>query len=145
MRSAHEAVGKLVRLCEERKCRLVELPGEAFDAIQPGLSGKVGAVLGVKNALAAFQSFGSTAPAAGCAAAGNVLRKKARVRVARQQARRAKPQAIGKSRLDDVPHRHPARNHRQHVLLIRRQHVQHVRHLAVEHFLEGIVEVALLR
>jgi argininosuccinate lyase len=62
LRSAHEAVGRLIRLCEERKCKLVELPGEAYDAIQPGLSGKVGAVLGVKNALAAFQSFGSTAP-----------------------------------------------------------------------------------
>lgn len=63
LRSAHEAVGRLVRQCEERKCKLVELPAESYDAIQPGLSSKVGGVLGVKNALAAFQSFGSTAPA----------------------------------------------------------------------------------
>jgi argininosuccinate lyase len=62
LRSAHEAVGKLVRQCEERKCRLVDLPAATFDAIQPGLSGKVGQVLGVTNALAAFQSYGSTAP-----------------------------------------------------------------------------------
>jgi len=63
LRSAHEAVGKLVRQCEEKKCRLVQLPAASFDAIKPGLSGKVGGVLGVKNALAAFQSAGSTAPA----------------------------------------------------------------------------------
>ena len=63
LRSAHEAVGKLVRQCEERRCRLVNLPAESFDAIQAGLSGKVAKVLGVQNALAAFQSVGSTAPA----------------------------------------------------------------------------------
>src|SRR5216683_2831460 len=37
LRSAHEAVGKLVRQCEERRCRLIALPAEAFDAIQAGL------------------------------------------------------------------------------------------------------------
>ena len=63
LRSAHEAVGKLVRQCEERRCRLVDLPAEAFEAIRPGLSAEVPEVLGVKNALAAFQSYGSTAPA----------------------------------------------------------------------------------
>jgi argininosuccinate lyase len=63
LRSAHEAVGALVKQCEERKCRLAELPKEAFEAIRAGLGAKVFGVLGVKNALAAFQSFGSTAPA----------------------------------------------------------------------------------
>lgn len=63
LRSAHEAVGKLVRQCEERKCRLIDLPQSAFEAIQPGIGGEVGKVLGVANALAAFQSYGSTAPA----------------------------------------------------------------------------------
>jgi argininosuccinate lyase len=63
LRSAHESVGALVKQCEERKCRLAELPKETFDAIRPGVSAKVFAVLGVKNALAAFQSYGSTAPA----------------------------------------------------------------------------------
>ncbi|OAI45662.1 argininosuccinate lyase [Planctomycetaceae bacterium SCGC AG-212-F19] len=63
MRSAHEAVGKLVRLCEERGCRLAQLPAEAYDAIRPGLSSGVYKVLGVPNALAAFRSAGSTAPA----------------------------------------------------------------------------------
>ncbi len=63
LRSAHEAVGKLIRQGEERKCRLVDLPAISFDAIKPGLSSQVAAVLGVKNALTAFQSYGSTAPA----------------------------------------------------------------------------------
>ena len=63
LRSAHEAVGKLVRQCEERKCRLADLPAASFDAIKPGLSAEVPKVLGVQNALAAFQSYGSTAPA----------------------------------------------------------------------------------
>jgi argininosuccinate lyase len=63
MRAAHEAVGKLVRLCEERRCRLSDLPATAFDEVRPGLSEGVYKVLGVANALAAFRSAGSTAPA----------------------------------------------------------------------------------
>lgn len=63
LRSAHEAVGKLVRLCEERRCRLVELPPEVYDSVSAGLGGEVYTVLGVANALAAFRSYGSTAPA----------------------------------------------------------------------------------
>ncbi len=63
MRAAHEAVGKLVRLCEQRRCRLADLPAEAFDSVHPGLSSGVYKVLGVANALAAFRSLGSTAPA----------------------------------------------------------------------------------
>lgn len=63
MRSAHEAVGKLVRLCEERRCRLADLGAEVYDSIRPGLSCEVYKVLGVANALAAFRSAGSTAPA----------------------------------------------------------------------------------
>jgi argininosuccinate lyase len=63
MRSAHEAVGKLVRLCEERRCRLLDLSPEVYESIRPGLSSGVYQVLGVRNALAAFRSAGSTAPA----------------------------------------------------------------------------------
>jgi argininosuccinate lyase len=62
MRAAHEAVGKLVRLCEERRCRLVDLPAETYESVCPGLSQGVYQVLGVANALAAFRSAGSTAP-----------------------------------------------------------------------------------
>jgi argininosuccinate lyase len=63
MRAAHEAVGKLVRLCEERRCRLAELEAEVYESVRPGLSPGVYKVLGVANALAAFRSVGSTAPA----------------------------------------------------------------------------------
>jgi argininosuccinate lyase len=63
MRSAHEAVGRLVRLCVERRCRLADLPPEEYEAVQPGLGAGVYQVLGVANALGAFRSAGSTAPA----------------------------------------------------------------------------------
>jgi argininosuccinate lyase len=62
MRSAHEAVGKLVRLCEERRCRLADLPAEVYESIRPGLGSEVYQIVGVANALAAFRSAGSTAP-----------------------------------------------------------------------------------
>jgi len=63
MRSAHEAVGKLVRLCEEKRCRLADLPGETYDAIAAGTGARVHKVLGAANAIQAFRSEGSTAPA----------------------------------------------------------------------------------
>jgi argininosuccinate lyase len=63
MRAAHEAVGKLVRLCEERRCRLADLPAPVYENVRPGLSAGVYKVLGVANALSAFRSAGSTAPA----------------------------------------------------------------------------------
>ncbi len=62
LRSAHEAVGKLVRACEERKCRLVDLSAETFEGIHAGLSKSIYGVLGVRNAIKAFKSEGSTAP-----------------------------------------------------------------------------------
>jgi argininosuccinate lyase len=57
MRSAHEAVGTLVRECEQQKCRLADLPDARFPV--PGVK----AALGVANSLSAFKSYGSTAPA----------------------------------------------------------------------------------
>jgi argininosuccinate lyase len=60
MRLAHEAVGKLVRLCEERRCRLRDLPPDAFDAVRPGMAQQIQEVLGVENAVRAFRSVGST-------------------------------------------------------------------------------------
>jgi argininosuccinate lyase len=62
MRAAHEAVGKLVRLCEQRQIRLAELDADVFESIRPGLSSGVYKMLGVANALEAFKSTGSTAP-----------------------------------------------------------------------------------
>src|SRR5262249_34819958 len=63
LRLAHEAVGKLVRLCEERRCRLADLPAEVYESVRPGLASGVYQVLGVQNALSAFRGAGSTAPA----------------------------------------------------------------------------------
>ncbi|MFL6531570.1 MAG: argininosuccinate lyase, partial [Chthoniobacterales bacterium] len=63
MRTAHEAVGRLVRSGEERGCRLADLPAEMFDSILPGLGSAVYPVLGVAQSVAAFRSYGSTAPA----------------------------------------------------------------------------------
>ncbi|MGF1581170.1 MAG: lyase family protein, partial [Gemmataceae bacterium] len=62
MREAHEAVGKLVRSCEESQCRLADLPSEEFEQVWSGIGEEVYGVLGVQNALAAFKSYGSTAP-----------------------------------------------------------------------------------
>jgi argininosuccinate lyase len=63
MRSAHEAVGTLVRRCEEQRCRLADLPDAAFEQVCPGRGAELRGTLGVANALAAFTSVGSTAPA----------------------------------------------------------------------------------
>ena len=63
MRTAHEAVGNLVRLCESKRCRLVDLPAVEFEKYCPGIGPKLKDVLGVSNTVKAFQSYGSTAPA----------------------------------------------------------------------------------
>lgn len=62
MRTAHETVGGLVRECESRNCRLVDLPADRLEKLLPGKSSVVAEVLGVQNALRAFCSYGSTAP-----------------------------------------------------------------------------------
>ena len=56
-------VPELVRLGEEQRRRLADLPAEAFESVRPGLAADVYSILGVRNALAAFRSAGSTAPA----------------------------------------------------------------------------------
>lgn len=63
MRTAHEAVGVLVRECEQQRCRLADLPTERFNQACPGIGDDVRQVLGVRNALKAFKSYGSTSPA----------------------------------------------------------------------------------
>jgi argininosuccinate lyase len=61
-RSGHEIVGKLVGLCERRGCRLTDLTAADFAAASPAIGPEVRDSLGVANAIAAFRSFGSTAP-----------------------------------------------------------------------------------
>ena len=62
MRTAHEAVGRLVKECEQRQCRLTNLPIELFDGVAPGHGERIRSSLGVANAVAAFRTYGSTAP-----------------------------------------------------------------------------------
>jgi argininosuccinate lyase len=64
MRHGHETVGRLVALCEERKCRLQDLSLtdlQAYCAIGDVLvvDESVYSVLGAENAVAALSSFGS--------------------------------------------------------------------------------------
>ncbi len=59
MRTGHEVVGKLVRLCESRKCKLVDLAltdlQQACDKIEAGVSEWIG----VRNVVQRLTSFGS--------------------------------------------------------------------------------------
>ncbi len=61
-RTGHEVVGKLVSLCESRRCRLADLSLEDFQTACPAIGADVQGSLGVKNAVEAFRSYGSTAP-----------------------------------------------------------------------------------
>ncbi len=62
-RTAHHAVGALVGEALQRRVTLSELPLESFQKVDPRLNDEVYQVLGVKNAIQAFASYGSTAPA----------------------------------------------------------------------------------
>ncbi|EAQ80893.1 argininosuccinate lyase [Blastopirellula marina] len=61
-RTAHHQIGALVKQAMEQNCRLADLPLETFQALNPSLDESVYEVLGVDKAIAAFQSYGSTAP-----------------------------------------------------------------------------------
>ena len=63
-RTAHEVIGHLVAVCERRGChRLADLPDADFAEAHPSLGPGAKEVLGVGNAIKAFRSYGSTAPA----------------------------------------------------------------------------------
>ncbi len=59
MRTAHETVGKLVALCDSRKCRLSDLPLTDLQSACDRITADVSQVLGTANAVAALRSFGS--------------------------------------------------------------------------------------
>jgi len=61
-RTAHHLIGNLVRQATTRGVTLAELPLEVFQQADPALDNGVFEVLGAKNAVKAFQSYGSTAP-----------------------------------------------------------------------------------
>lgn len=65
LRAAHETVGRLVRECEARGCRLAQLPDETLSSLLPQHPDAVAQLrqrLGIARALLAFRSHGSTAP-----------------------------------------------------------------------------------
>ncbi|MDB5390768.1 MAG: argH [Planctomycetaceae bacterium] len=62
MRTGHEVVGKLVRTCESRSCRLAELNLDELQAACDKIRPDVTQVLGARNAVAALQSYGSGGP-----------------------------------------------------------------------------------
>jgi argininosuccinate lyase len=63
-RTAHEVIGRLVGQCERRGLkRLADLSDAELAAAAPQLGPEVRSVLGVENAVNAFRSYGSTAPA----------------------------------------------------------------------------------
>jgi argininosuccinate lyase len=62
-RSAHEIVGTLVRSAMDKNLPLAQLPLQDFRAAHPAIDDGVYGVLGAENAVNAFVSYGSTAPA----------------------------------------------------------------------------------
>jgi argininosuccinate lyase len=63
-RTAHEVIGRLVNLCERRNIkRLADLSDAELVDAHPQLGPQVRDLLGVQNAIKAFRSYGSTAPA----------------------------------------------------------------------------------
>ena len=63
-RTAHEVIGRLVGLCERRGLkRLADLSDAELAEAHPQLGPNARGVLGVENAIKAFRSYGSTAPA----------------------------------------------------------------------------------
>jgi argininosuccinate lyase len=62
-RTAHGIVGRLVRKALDRQVRLADLPLADFQSECPELDDSVYQVLGVAASVAAFVSYGSTAPA----------------------------------------------------------------------------------
>jgi argininosuccinate lyase len=62
-RTAHTVVGKLVRKALDRGVRLGDLSLADFQAVDPSLDASLHGILGAENAVGAFASYGSTAPA----------------------------------------------------------------------------------
>jgi len=61
-RKAHHLIGELVRTATQKSKTLAELSLEEFQASDPAFDDSVYDVLGVENAVKAFQSEGSTSP-----------------------------------------------------------------------------------
>jgi argininosuccinate lyase len=64
MRTGHETVGKLVRLCESRGCRLKELTLDDFREACDRIDAAVYETLGAESAARALASYGAGSPSA---------------------------------------------------------------------------------
>jgi argininosuccinate lyase len=62
-RTAHHLVGTLVAAAMQRRVPLADLPIEEYQRLHPDLDEDIYGILGVENAVRAFVSYGSTAPA----------------------------------------------------------------------------------
>jgi len=61
-RTAHHTTGRLVRLAEERSCRLDQLSLADMQALEPRITAEVFEVLRVENSARSRTSYGGTAP-----------------------------------------------------------------------------------
>ena len=61
-RRAHEIAGRIVRLADERGCRLDQLALADMQAVEPGITSEVYSVLSVERSVASRTSAGGTAP-----------------------------------------------------------------------------------
>ena len=59
MRTGHEVVGKLVRLCESKRCKLVDLTLVELQQACDKIEADVSSYIGVKNVVSRLSSFGS--------------------------------------------------------------------------------------
>ncbi len=59
MRTGHEVVGKLVRLCESKGCKLADLTLSELQAACDKIEADVSGYIGVKNVVSRLSSFGS--------------------------------------------------------------------------------------
>jgi argininosuccinate lyase len=62
-RRAHHATGRIVALAEQRKCQLADLPLEAMQQVEAGISKDIYSVLSNEASVDSRTSFGGTAPA----------------------------------------------------------------------------------
>ncbi|MDR1383242.1 MAG: argininosuccinate lyase [Planctomycetaceae bacterium] len=61
-RTAHGIVGRLVRMAMDKNVPLAQLPMDVIQSVEPSLDKSVYEILGALQAVAAMQSYGSTAP-----------------------------------------------------------------------------------
>jgi argininosuccinate lyase len=74
-RRAHQVTGAIVKLAEERGCTLAALPLAELQAVEPGITASVYAVLDAGRSVESRTSYGGTAPELVRAAAAEARRR----------------------------------------------------------------------